>query len=709
MRWILYLLGTLVLLTVLLAAAVVILVDPNDYKEEIAATVSEQTGREFAIEGDLSLKLLPCCGIRLGPLALGNPAGFPAGNFARIEDATVSVRLWPLLMNQELQAGKIELDGLDVRLIERADGSNNWDFSTPDEAAADTNAETDSGTGLGQLDIEGVSVSNSRLSYLEEATGEPLTLGGLTLNTGRIRLDEPIDLKAAFTVEGLAPDTTAALELDTRVNLSADLATADLTDLTGRVGLKAPDLPNGAAEIGLALAAARNLGGDESALEGLKATISAGDLNLDVTAGGALAADGPRLSGTLAAPPFPLRKLLESAGGEPLVTADPQALQRLEMRGDWTFAGDTAALENLRLKLDASTISGWLRVNSIEKEAAEFDLQIDTLNLDGYLAPDSDTAAPGGASAGAASGDEPLDLPMEELRSLDLKGRFGIGKLQVSDAQLTDVTVNLLARKGSIRLHPLTASLYGGGYEGDLRLNVKGEQPELSLNEKLTGVKLSKLLTDTRGSANLTGVGNIRIQGTARGNSINALLANLSGDTALELKDGSYEGVDIWYEIRRAYAQLRGKKMPAVPANPRTEISQFSGSARFSEGKLSNDDFIAQIPFIRMSGRGNVDLLRSLMDYRLEATVVGTPTFADSEPLDELKGLALPITLQGDLNGPKVSVDLASLAVSVGERKLRERLMKNSASPTMPTKARPPTERSRRNRMIRNPPIRKTS
>ncbi len=458
-------------------------------------------------------------------------------------------------------------------------------------------------------------------------------------------------------------------------SLSADLATADLTDLTGRVGLTGPDLPAGAAEVDLALAAARNLGGDESPLEGLKATIRTGELNLDVTAGGALAADGPRLSGTLQAAQFAPRKLLESMGGDPVVTADPQALQRLEMRGDWTLAGDTAALENLQLKLDDSTISGWLRVNSLEREAAEFDLQIDTLNLDRYLAPESDPALRRAAHPPRppASGDEALDLPMEELRALDLTGRFGIGELQVTDAQLTDVSLNLVARKGSIRLHPLTASLYGGGYEGDLRLNVKGEQPELSLNEKLTGVKLSKLLADTRDSANLTGVGNIRIQGTARGNSINALLANLSGDAALDLKDGSYEGVDIWYEIRRAYAQLRGKKMPAVPASPRTEISQFSGTARFSEGKLSNDDFIAQIPFIRMAGRGNVDLLQSLMDYRLEATVVGTPTFADSEPLDELKGLALPITLQGDLAGPKVSVDLASLAVSVGERKLRER------------------------------------
>ena len=123
MRWILGLLVTVLLLSIALSVAVMFLFDPNDYKEDIAALVSEQTGRPFSIEGDLSLKTFPCCGIALGPLTLGNPPGFPETPFARVERAVVDLQLWPLLVRQELRIGNVELQGFDAQLISRADGS----------------------------------------------------------------------------------------------------------------------------------------------------------------------------------------------------------------------------------------------------------------------------------------------------------------------------------------------------------------------------------------------------------------------------------------------------------------------------------------------------------------------------------------------------------------------------------------------------------
>ena len=84
LRWIIGLAVTLLLLGIATGLAVTFLFDPNDYKDDIAALVSEQTGRPFSIEGELNLKAFPCCGVKLGPLTLGNPPGFPAGIHAAI-------------------------------------------------------------------------------------------------------------------------------------------------------------------------------------------------------------------------------------------------------------------------------------------------------------------------------------------------------------------------------------------------------------------------------------------------------------------------------------------------------------------------------------------------------------------------------------------------------------------------------------------------
>jgi AsmA protein len=50
---------TLVVLIGGLLTAAVFLINPNDYKDEIAAAVKKQTGRELAIQGDISLSVFP--------------------------------------------------------------------------------------------------------------------------------------------------------------------------------------------------------------------------------------------------------------------------------------------------------------------------------------------------------------------------------------------------------------------------------------------------------------------------------------------------------------------------------------------------------------------------------------------------------------------------------------------------------------------------
>jgi AsmA protein len=267
-------------------------------------------------------------------------------------------------------------------------------------------------------------------------------------------------------------------------------------------------------------------------------------------------------------------------------------------------------------------------------------------------------------------------LPVEDLRALDVEGRIGIGQLKFADARLNDVNISVRAKDGLIRLNPVTAALYDGGYSGDIRLDVRGAKPKLSVDENLSGVQLATLLVDLRDQHNLSGVGNVSFKGTATGDSINELLGNLEGDAALDLKDGIYQGTDIWYEIRKTRAQLRNKELPLMPENPHTDISQFDGTAKFANGILKNDSFNAEIPFIRLGGLGDIDLLQSTIDYQLEARVVKTPTFDDGAVLDDLNGLVLPITLTGNMDAPKVSVDLTSIAVAIGQNKLRDRLRK---------------------------------
>ncbi|MDH3749312.1 MAG: AsmA family protein, partial [Gammaproteobacteria bacterium] len=56
----------IVAVLVIAAIAFVLLFDPNDFREDIAAEVQRKTGRELVIEGDLELSLFPWLAINVG-------------------------------------------------------------------------------------------------------------------------------------------------------------------------------------------------------------------------------------------------------------------------------------------------------------------------------------------------------------------------------------------------------------------------------------------------------------------------------------------------------------------------------------------------------------------------------------------------------------------------------------------------------------------
>src|SRR5580700_3344519 len=122
-------LGGLLAVVLLALLAVWLLVNPNDYKPQIAAAVKRATGR------NLALSVFPWIALELGPASLGNPSGFPAQPFVSFKHASVRVKLLPLLAKR-LEIGKVELDGLDLKLLKNASGKGNWEGFGRSEGAA---------------------------------------------------------------------------------------------------------------------------------------------------------------------------------------------------------------------------------------------------------------------------------------------------------------------------------------------------------------------------------------------------------------------------------------------------------------------------------------------------------------------------------------------------------------------------------------------
>ncbi len=76
LKIVLWLFGAIVALVLIAAIVLPMVLDPNDFRDEIGAAVAKQTGRELQIEGDLELSVIPWLGVRVGPTRLSNAEGF---------------------------------------------------------------------------------------------------------------------------------------------------------------------------------------------------------------------------------------------------------------------------------------------------------------------------------------------------------------------------------------------------------------------------------------------------------------------------------------------------------------------------------------------------------------------------------------------------------------------------------------------------------
>ena len=81
-----------------------------------------------------------------------------------------------------------------------------------------------------------------------------------------------------------------------------------------------------------------------------------------------------------------------------------------------------------------------------------------------------------------------------------------------------------------------------------------------------------------------------------------------------------------------------------------------------------------QVPFLRISGAGQINLPAQNLDYGLNAKVLSRPQFPDGESLDELEGAEIPLKISGPLESPKVGVDVETLVKALAGREAKNLL-----------------------------------
>ena len=456
--------GGLIAVVLLVGLAVSLFFDPNDYRDELAAQVQEQTGRELEIDGDLKLSIFPWLAVEVGPTRLSDAQGFGDKPFAEIQGARAGIRLLPLL-SRRVEISELRLDGMRLRLITDKQGKTNWADLAGDDSEDASDASSDgAGPGLDALSIGSIVISDASLLWDDRQSGSSMELTDFNLSTGSVSLAEPTDLTMSF---GLVLDDKQSmqLELATTLEIASGFSAIAASDLDLDIQLSGPELPGGSIEMkGGVESLNLNLDDGELSVKGLLAQALGASLEAQLT-GTAVTSDSPRIKGTIKVPAMNLREVLAKTGS-PMVTGDPEAMSSFGLDAALAYDGKSAVLSDLKAVLDQTRLDGRFSIVDLDRQAMTFDLAVDAIDLDRYLPPAEEDADKDSSDAQA---DEELDL--SGLKSLNAKGQLKVGELRLSGLVFTDALVTVNASGGVLRLHPLSTKFYGGKYEGDVRLD----------------------------------------------------------------------------------------------------------------------------------------------------------------------------------------------------------------------------------------------
>jgi AsmA protein len=650
--------GALLAVLVLGVVAILVLVDPNDYRDDIEALVKSETGRSLQIGGEIDLKLFPWLALGVHDVRLGNPPGYGNEPFLTVREASVGVKLFPLL-NKRLEVSRVAVDGLDVRLISRGEETNNWkDLADSDEQKEEESGETP------QASVAGIDVTGSTLVYTDEVEKSVSRLTNLEVHTGALGSGNPVDASMKFDYDdGEAP--VARMEMKAVVQLDSKLEVKNL-EANGELMQEKPDPP-----LPFSLKA-ESLSVDLDAETLAPATIEArlADLPVKISARGEKLFGDYVVSGNVTVDGVAPRKVLPSLGMELPVTADPAALSSLSYKSDYRLTEKQLQLPALELVLDDTQVRGSAAIEDLDAMALRFDLNVNTINVDRYLEPEPKE----GESQTPAAEEPPTELPLEMLRELNARGSLRVGKATLSGLEFADIRLPLEAKSGRVHLGPTQARLFGGGYAGDIVLDARPSQARLSMNERVRGIDIGALMKATFDTDRVVGRGDANAALTGTGNTDAAILKSLAGKLDFDVKEGAIAGMDIWFELRRAVALFKRTAQPEAPSGPpRTPFKALKGSATLDAGLLSNDDLVADMEYLKANGKGNIDIGKGTIDYRLVAQVYRLPPEGAGSELADLKAAEIPITITGPLADMKIRPDVAGLAKARIKKEVEEK------------------------------------
>jgi uncharacterized protein involved in outer membrane biogenesis len=597
------------------------LFDWNMLRPYINRKVSETTGREFAIRGDLDVKFqrdrngetgwrrfVPQPHITADNVYMSNPAWSTVGKqMAAAQRIEAGVRILPLL-TKDVVITDLRLANPDIAVQRRADGSNSWTFK-------------DNGPSEWKVDLQRLAFDKAKVRYVDEPVGLDLRATADSIKGG----------EAASTAAGVPPYGLAFTLAGTynKAKITGGGKAGAVLSLTGD-------------DTSFPIEAEATAGENKLGLRGIiRDPRSLSGFALQMQLAGASMADLYGLTGVLLpeTPPY-------STKGTLLGKKD----------GDfWTYT-----YKDFTGKVGASDIAGTLAYAQRKPRplltGSLTSKQLRLADLGPTVGADTGegTKAAGKVTAPAPGKALPVDqFNTAKWGALDAEVKFtGKQILRTADIPLRDIETTIRMKDKVLTLTPLSFALAGGRITSNIRLDGREKVLDASARLAARGVKIRELFPKLQSMQATFGEINGDGALVGKGNTVAAMLGTSQG----EINAVVTEGTVSQFVLELAGLNVANAVYVKIFGDKQTMLNCVAATTTVRNGRANIDRFVLDSEDAVVNATGYVDLATEKLDVDVRPKTKGA----------RILSLRTPLYARGTFKDPKVGPHAGPLALKAG-------------------------------------------
>lgn len=703
-----YLILTVVIVIALAIGGIVMFVNPNQFKPQITELVQKNANVILTIDGDIEWTFYPWLGLKVQNISVASP-NTPTVPIANIKLAQASILL-KSLFNRELNINDVVLEGLSVSLLKDANGNTNWSLpkkaqTTEAKAEAEKNQSENSNTKpTPNLYIKSISIKNANFIYKDAQKNQALALKNLNAVTGEVMLNQPVSVAFNSGYLLFNPKVEGNIEASTIIDFNSAEKSLQMRDLKLKNDIKMDDVQLLTElstivdmDLNAQLLQLSNLSIQSSgkvkdfAVNNLqvqsvvKADLKKELLNVDqlklsmddlVVTGNVIVEkysnDQLKFASNIATNTFNLKALLNQLKIELPQFESKTALQKASIKMSVNGNLKNIDINPIEIAFDDTKVKGSGAIALDKVPTIAVALKGDQLVLNHYLPPKKQATNTSQETAKAhPKTKEPTNPELIPVlpKTINVIADIQWERLTLDQLQLANNRVKGSLKNGDAVLDQLSTNIYGGNlsFSGSLKgqktpkvifngkiqkIDLTKVLPQISLKDYIDSDFLLSRLNQNHKNINVEGILNAQFVITTSGRLQNQVIANLNGDASFDLVQGKINNLNYEKLMCQGVALLSQKPLTGSFNRNYTDFQKLSGKIIIKNGVVTNNPFQMLVPGLAINGKGDVNLNRMAINYRMNAVLTGDHSI-NPDPAcqinERFKGIPIPLICEGSL------------------------------------------------------------